>query len=185
MAWPPIVQPLFTNSFNLSSVSKTQTSLNLMRVLAIHGAEARHIDPGSPWQNGLNERFNGTLKRELLAWHDFGSLEAAQLGFDDWRQVYNHERPHQAIGDQPPASRYRVAEPRAFPERLPALHYPAGLALRRVQEDGRIVYAHRGVFFSQAFARQTVALRPTEQDGIFDILFARFVVARLDLTQPG
>ena len=159
----------------------TRLTAWLMRldITPIHGR------PYHPQTQGKCERFNGTLKRELLAWRDFGSLEAAQLGFDDWRQVYNHQRPHQAIGDQPPASRYRVAEPRAFPERLPALHYPAGLALRRVQEDGRIVYAHRGVFLSQAFARQTVALRPTEQDGIFDILFARFVVARLDLTQPG
>jgi hypothetical protein len=85
----------------------------------------------------------------------------------------------------PPASRYRVAEPRAFPETLPPLAYPAGLAVRRVQEDGRIVYANRGVFLSQAFARQIVALRPTEQDGVVDVLFARFVVARLDLTRPG
>ena len=57
--------------------------------------------------------------------------------------------------------------------------------MRRVQEDGRIIHANRGVFLSQAFAREMVALRPSEQDGVFDVLFASFVVARLDLTQPG
>ena len=147
--------------------------------------EPVHGRPYHPQTQGKVERFNGTLKRELLAWRSFADLRQVQRGFDAWRHVYNYERPHQAIGDLPPASRYRVAEPRPFPETLPPLEYPAGLALRRVQEDGRIVYAHRGLFLSQAFARQTVALRPTEQDGVVDILFARFVVARLNLTRPG
>lgn len=159
----------------------TRLTAWLMRL----GITPIHGRPYHPQTQGKTERFNGTLSRELLARRHFSTLDEAQRSFDDWRRLYNHERPHQAIGDLPPVSRYRVSELRPFPETLPPVQYPAGLALRRVQEDGRIVYAHRGVFLSQAFARQTVALRPTEQDGVVDVLFASFVVARLDLTQPG
>ena len=159
----------------------TRLTAWLMRL----GIAPVHGRPYHPQTQGKCERFNGTLKRELLARRPFANLAEVQLGFDGWRQMYNHERPHQAIGDRPPASRYRVERPRPFPETLPALEYPAGLALRRVQEDGRIIYANRGVFLSQAFAREMVALRPGERDGVFDVLFASFVVARLDLTQPG
>ena len=105
--------------------------------------------------------------------------------FDRWREVYNTQRPHQAIGDLPPATRYRVANPRHFPERLPPLVYPDGLPLRRVQDDGRISYGGRPLFLSGAFAGETVALRPTATDGVFDVLYAEFVIDKLDCTQPS
>ncbi len=51
----------------------------LMRVLAIHGVEARHIEPGSPWQNGFNERFNGTLREECLKLETFHNRDHARV----------------------------------------------------------------------------------------------------------
>jgi hypothetical protein len=52
-----------------------------------------------------------------------------QAAFDRWREVYNFEKPHDALGGKPPASRY-APSPRAFPERLPEIGYPAGACVR-------------------------------------------------------
>lgn len=71
---------------------------HLMRVFAIHGVEARHIDPGSPWQNGLNERFNGTLRDECLNFETFASRDHARMICKVYGGQYNTERPHSSLG---------------------------------------------------------------------------------------
>ena len=76
---------------------------HLMRVLAVHGAEARHIDPGSPWQNGLNERFNGTPRDECLNMETFASREHARMICKVYARQYNTQRPHSSLGYLTPA----------------------------------------------------------------------------------
>jgi putative transposase len=71
---------------------------HLMRVLTIHGIEARHIDPGSPWQNGLNERFNGTLREECLNMETFASRDHARMICKVYGREYNTVRPHSSLG---------------------------------------------------------------------------------------
>jgi transposase InsO family protein len=75
----------------------------LMRVLAIHGVEARHIDPGSPWQNGLNERFNGTLRDECLNLETFHNRDHARAIVKLHARRYTQDRPHSSLGYQTPA----------------------------------------------------------------------------------
>lgn len=75
----------------------------LMRVFAIHGVEARHIDPGSPWQNGIDERFNGTLRRECLDLETFHNRDHARALIKLYGKQYNQRRPHSALGYLPPA----------------------------------------------------------------------------------
>jgi len=74
----------------------------LMRQLKQAGVIVRHIDPGSPWQNGANERFNGTLRRECLDMETFGSVAHAQVICRLYRQEYNRRRPHSSLGYQTP-----------------------------------------------------------------------------------
>jgi putative transposase len=61
------------------------------------------IEPGSPWENGYVESFNGKMRDELLAREVFYSLEEAQVLIEDWRRRYNHVRPHSSLGYRPPA----------------------------------------------------------------------------------
>ncbi len=75
----------------------------LMRVLAIHGVEARHIEPGSPWQNGLNERFNGTLRSECLNLETFHNRDHARALVKLYARRYTQQRPHSSLGYQTPA----------------------------------------------------------------------------------
>ena len=66
------------------------------------GVEPIRIFPGSPWENGYNERFNGTLRREVLNAEWFASTRQAQIVIDVWRRQYNRVRPHQSLDMRPP-----------------------------------------------------------------------------------
>ena len=66
-------------------------------------AEAAYIEPGSPWENGYVESFNGKLRDELLRAEAFNSLREAQVLIERWRRHYNTARPHSALGYRPPA----------------------------------------------------------------------------------
>ena len=62
-----------------------------------------YIAPGSPWENGYNESFNGRLRDELLNGEVFYTLKEAQTIIEQWRNHYNHIRPHSSLGYKPPA----------------------------------------------------------------------------------
>ena len=66
--------------------------------LAGCGVETLYIDPGKPWQNGKEERFNGTVRDECLNLHVFSSLAEAQVRLSAFRQHYNSKRPHSRLG---------------------------------------------------------------------------------------
>ena len=61
------------------------------------------IQPGSPWENGYNESFNGKLRDELLNMEIFYTLKEAKVLIERWRQHYNTIRPHSSLGYKPPA----------------------------------------------------------------------------------
>jgi hypothetical protein len=107
-------------------------------------------------------------------------LLTAQAVFDEWREVYNHQRPHEALGLDTPASRYRLS-PRAFLEIPPEPQYDTTDLTRRVRPDGAIKFLGRSFGLSRAFATLTIALRPTHTDGLWDVFFSRFAIAQIDL----
>ena len=67
------------------------------------GAKTAYIEPGSPWENGYCESFNGRVRDELLNGEIFYSLKEAQIIIERWRTHYNTKRPHSALGYRPPA----------------------------------------------------------------------------------
>ncbi|PZP09962.1 MAG: IS3 family transposase, partial [Sphingomonas hengshuiensis] len=71
--------------------------------LAQIGVKTLYITPGSPWENGYCESFNGTLRDELLNGEIFYSLAEARILIEAWRRHYNTVRPHSSLGDRPPA----------------------------------------------------------------------------------
>lgn len=71
--------------------------------LARVGVKTLYIEPGSPWENGYIESFNGKLRDELLNGELFETLLEARTLIENWRQEYNQQRPHQALGYKPPA----------------------------------------------------------------------------------
>ena len=69
------------------------------------GVKTLFIEPGSPWENGFNESFNGKLRDELLNGEIFYTLKEAQVLIERWRHHYNTIRPHSSLGYRPPAPR--------------------------------------------------------------------------------
>ncbi len=67
------------------------------------GVKTLFIEPGSPWENGYNESFNGKLRDELLNQEVFFSLKEAKVVIENWRQEYNTIRPHSFLNGLPPA----------------------------------------------------------------------------------
>ncbi|PJG48910.1 hypothetical protein CAF53_12195 [Sphingobium sp. LB126] len=67
------------------------------------GVKTLYITPGSPWENGYNESFNGSLRDELLNGEIFYSLAEAKVLIEAWRRHYNTVRPHSSLGYRPPA----------------------------------------------------------------------------------
>jgi putative transposase len=75
------------------------------------GVKTLYIEPGSPWENGYNESFNGKLRDELLNGEIFYTLKEARILIECWRQEYNAVRPHSALGYRPPAPEAIVVTP--------------------------------------------------------------------------
>ena len=75
----------------------------LRQWLAKVGTRTLSIEPGSPWENGYCESFNGKLREECLNGEIFYSLREARIVIEQWRQKYNRVRPHAALGYRPPA----------------------------------------------------------------------------------
>ena len=81
------------------------------------GARTAFIEPGSPWENGYCESFNGRLRDELLNGEIFYSLREAQIIIEQWRRHYNAIRPHSALGYTPPAPEALISM-----DQTPAMH---------------------------------------------------------------
>jgi putative transposase len=73
------------------------------------GVKTAYIEPGSPWENGYNESFNGKLRDELLNREIFYTLKEAQILIEQWRRYYNEIRPHSSLGYRPPAPQVLIS----------------------------------------------------------------------------
>ena len=96
------------------------TAKTLRAWLATVGARTLYIEPGSPWENGYCESFNGRLRDELLNGEIFYSLREARVVIERWRKQYNTVRPHSSLGYRPPA-------PAAINPKPPALEQAAAM----------------------------------------------------------
>lgn len=139
--------------------------------------------PAHPQTNGKDERFHRTLKAEVLAGRTFSDHAHAQHAFDAWRDVYNFQRPHEALALNVPACRYRPSE-RAYPEHLPPIEYGGDDTVARVGSAGWVRFQQRRWKVSNALKELPVAFRPTAIDGCYDIYFCHQRIDRIDLNEP-
>ena len=104
----------------------------LRKWLSEVGAKTLYIEPGSPWENGYCESFNGKLKDECLNGEIFYSLKEARVVIEKWRVAYNTVRPHSSLGYRPPAPLTILTETTTGcgdvenTNRFPHLHTPGG-----------------------------------------------------------
>jgi transposase InsO family protein len=86
------------------------TAKKVRQYLARLDIKPLFIEPGSPWENGYIESFNGKMRDELLAGEIFYSIKEAQIIIEHWRKHYNQVRPHSSLGYKPPAPATFIAK---------------------------------------------------------------------------
>ena len=134
------------------------------------------IEPGRPDQNGRHERMHRTLKAATTR-PAAGSLGAQQRRFNGFREEFNHERPHEALDHQTPATCYHPS-PRPMPDRLPPLEYPDRFEVRYVSANGGIRWNRRWVNVSTVCVGEYVGLEEID-DGIWNVYFGPLRLGRL------
>jgi transposase InsO family protein len=160
----------------------THSSISVLSIWLIRlGIRVTHSAPYHPQTNGKLERFHRSLKAEVLAGQSFADLNAANLAFDRWREVYNHQRPHEALGMDTPITRYSVS-PRPYPAALPAIEYAANDTVIEVGWNGEFEFQGQRLRASSALHRLPIAMRPDpDHDGCFDAFFCHHKLMRLNM----
>lgn len=127
------------------------------------GIELERIEPGKPQQNGRHERFHRTLKAETSR-PPAHSLFEQQVRFDAFRRDFNENRPHEALGQIPPADIYS-ASPRPWRDVLEEPWYDADHAVRKVRAGGEIKWGGRSIFISETLKGEMVGLAEAGRHG--------------------
>lgn len=159
------------------------------------GVAPRFIRPASPQENGRHERMHRTLKQQTSQPPAADAMEQ-QGRFDAFRRHYNEERPHEALGQRPPADLY-APSPRAMPDRVEDPWYDADHEARRVRSRGEIKWRGEYAFVSEALVGELVGLAELDNGdhvvrfcghdlGVIDRrgAFRRFAPPRTGLREP-
>jgi putative transposase len=120
------------------------------------------IEPASPHQNGRHERMHRDLKADTTL-PPAGNRSAQQRRFNTFRADFNEVRPHEALGQKPPASAYRSSN-RRFPNKLPAPEYPAHFEVRKISANGGIRWQSQWVNVSHLLGGEFIGLEEVHDD---------------------
>jgi len=144
------------------------------------GIKVSHSRPYNPQTQGKDERFHRTLKAEVLARQHFINLIDCQKTFDEWREVYNYIRPHEALKLEVPASRYKVSE-RRYENQIAEFEYCDDSIMRKVNRSGAISYKSQKCFLGEAFSGHWVAIKRTINQNKYEVYYRHQRVAKISL----
>jgi hypothetical protein len=151
----------------------SKLSLGWMKLGIVH----ERIQAGRPQQNGCHERMHRTLKEDTTI-PPAASLRAQQSRFDNFRYVFNNERPHEGLNNRVPASLYQPSSVR-LPRKLPEFNYPKGLLLRRVNNSGDISWHKTRIFISEVFRFEELGLEAVTP-GFYRVFFRDMEIGELN-----
>jgi len=141
------------------------------------GIRLDRIRRGHPEENGGHEYVHRVLKRDA-ARPPAATCARQQARFEQFRQTYNHVRPHEALGQVVPADLYRPS-PRSLPTRLLAIEYPGHFEVRRVTEGGSFSWHGHAVFLTHVLSGEPIGLEEVD-DGIWTVYFCHQPIGRFD-----
>ena len=121
------------------------------------GIRPERIEKGHPEQNGRHERMHRTLKSEAIS-PPRKNMKEQQRVFDRFRDSYNDDRPHEALGQRTPASIYRSSA-REYPAKLPGAEYPENFSVRHVKRGGGFKWRNQELYLSQALSGELIGLK--------------------------
>jgi transposase InsO family protein len=143
--------------------SKAIAGLSMLSVWWVKlGIVPERIKPGHPEENPRHERMHRTLKQET-ATPPRSTEEIQQSTFDEFRKHFNEERPHEALGQETPVSRYKSST-RAFPEVLGDPDYPDGFQPCRVYRNGAVRWCSVDLHLGTVLGQEVVGIEPVAED---------------------
>ena len=150
--------------------------------LMILGILTIHIRAKHPQSQGKVEKFNGSFKAERLKFRIPKDMEDAQIQRLEYQDFYNNTRPHHALNLNVPAIHYYPSKTK-FPERFQEWDYGNNIEIRKIKKTGFLTYQGQGYFLSEAFGKETVAVKPSSIDGFVNIIYRKFRIARISLKE--
>ena len=169
--------PQAIRSDNGAPFASRHAPLGLSRLSAwwvVLGIDLERGRPGHPEDNPAHERMHQDISRELEAMG-----ESDQAALDVWKESFNYERPHEALGMRCPGEVYRASE-RKYEGTPEDLDYPQ-MCSRRVSPEGLISLDGRALFLSTSLGGWSVGLKPIAED-LMEVWFGRLVLGQVDLT---
>lgn len=151
--------------------------LMCLDVVPIHG-RIKH-----PQTQGKIERFHRSMKNEYLKYHSFANAQDANHGLQQWREKYNHERPHEALGMKTPGSVY-VPSNRQFREKILPWEYSGIYRVIKVNHWGYVRFDKYQVYLSETMINEHVEFRPSPDGNSFWVCFRNFKIAEYS-TEDG
>lgn len=143
------------------------------------GVGVSHSRPYHPQTQGKDERLHRTIRQEVTNHISCSDQTHLQSVFDVFRHRYNYRRPHEALGMQRPADRYRPS-PRPMPKSLLPIEYGQGVLTRQVDPQGKIRFRGHRLRVGKGCAGMLVGLRPDEQEKI-EVYFCHQQIALIDM----
>jgi len=141
------------------------------------GIQHQRIRPASPQENGVHERMHRTMK-QVACRPARAHCAAQQRSFNAFRTEFNDERPHEALGNATPSSRYRES-PRVYTGVLPPQEYPGHFLVKKITTGGTFRFKHRLLFIANALTDHHIGLEECNT-GIWNIFFSNVLLAKLD-----
>ena len=157
-----------------TAITKFEVRLMELGILTVH------IRAVHPQTQGKVERFNRSFKNERLRFHTPKDIFEAQEQRLEYREFYNNKRPHFALNLDTPASHYKHSEIK-YPEKIERWDYPYGTEVHKVKSSGYITFKGQGYFLSEGLANKEIGILPSDDDGVFNVIFRQFRVAKIDL----
>lgn len=160
---------------NSKLLQHTALTVWMMRL----GIKISHSRPRHPQTNGKCERFHRTLKNDLILRRPMKSFSHAQKLFNEWRHLYNYERPHEAIDMDVPVNRY-VCSRKSLPDKLPQLEYNNNAILRMARGNGYISFDGTEYLVGEAFKGSHIEVKLNEPEQSISLYFGQFKIYTYD-----
>lgn len=152
-----------------------------MRLMQL-GIRLIHGRPYHPQTQGKIERWHRTISRAVFGPVPYRDLQDVQSAFDAFLTVYNTERPHEALGNAVPISRFRPSE-RVYPSHIAPPQYDDGIPVRKVRQSGEVMFEGRRLRVSEALIGEWVGIHPTGNDDVVQIYYYTTPIRTIHLTR--
>ncbi len=148
------------------------------------GIKVSHGRPYHPQTQGKDERFHRTLNEELIRRHPMTNLEQCQIIFDQWRDIYNNDRPHESLNLDTPCEHYQPSS-KSFPKFLEPIVYPSSYIVRKVDKSGVIYFKNKRYRIGKAFRHTVVGLCKNDEEDTVNVFFCDECVAKIPLRKDN